>query len=305
MRLINRGINKLSQTKAIVLKPLTFKRSIVIPGCLILFTAGKYGILPGQAQPSERSQPTPATIQLTQSANIEQLFRELGIDGSIIIYDKNNNRFYEHNSARNNTAFIPASTFKILNALISLETGVIKDDIAVLTWDGIQRDIPNWNRDTNLRQAFKDSTVWFYQVLARKNGYERMQQFVNQVGYGNRQIGTPVQIDRFWLDGPLQITPKQQIEFLRQLDRNDLPFSQRTLDLVKDIMIVERTPAYTLRGKTGWGSSVTPNVGWFVGYLQQNNNTFFFATNMVISRPEDAPKRLEVTRRSLKLLGLL
>jgi beta-lactamase class D len=157
-----------------------------------------------------------------------------------------NQKHYEHNPSRNTQFFSPASTFKILNALVSLETGVIRDDIAVLTWDGVEREFPAWNRDTNLRQAFKDSTVWFYQVLARKNGHQRMQKFIDQVGYGNRQIGTPAQIDRFWLDGSLQITPKQQIEFLQRLHKNTLPFSQRTLDLVKDIMIVERTPEYTL-----------------------------------------------------------
>src|SRR6476661_142663 len=119
---------------------------------------------------------------------------------------------------------------------------MIRDDLAILTWDGVQREIPAWNRDTNLRQAFKDSTVWFYQVLARRNGHEQMQKFVERSSYGNRQIGTPDQIDHFWLDGPLQITPKQEIEFLRRLERNNLPFSQRTIEMVKDIMIVERTP---------------------------------------------------------------
>ncbi|MBD3884325.1 class D beta-lactamase [Phormidium tenue FACHB-886] len=246
-----------------------------------------------------------------QQINLGQSFQALGVDGSIVIYDKNNDRFYEHNPSRNTTAFFPASTFKIFNALVSLETGVIPNDVAVLTWDGIKRELPGvgeipaWNRDTNLRQAFKDSTIWFYQVLARKNGHERMQQFINQAGYGNRQIGTEQQIDRFWLDGPLQITPKQHIEFLERLDRNDLPFSERTLALVKDIMLVEQTPNYTLRGKTGWDTSVTPNIGWFVGYLEQNNNKYFFATNIMMPSAEDAAKRLEVTRRSFKALGLL
>lgn len=244
-------------------------------------------------------------LMIAQRINLGQSFRDLGVDGSIVIYDKNNARFYEHNPSRNTTAFLPASTFKIFNALVSLETGVIPDDVAVLTWDGIKREIPAWNRDTNLRQAFKDSTVWFYQVLARKIGYQRMQQFIARVGYGNRQIGTEEKIDRFWLEGPLQITPKQEIEFLRQLEGNNLPFSERTLELVKDIMIVERTPTYTLRGKTGWANSVQPNVGWFVGYLQQNNNVYFFATNLAMSSANDAPKRLEITRRSLKALGLL
>lgn len=242
---------------------------------------------------------------IAQAPNLEKAFKDLGANGSIIIYDKNSNHFYEHNPTRNATAFFPASTFKILNALISLETGVIRDDLAILTWDGVQREFPAWNRDTNLRQAFKDSTVWFYQVLARRNGHEQMQKFVEQVSYGNRQIGTPDRIDHFWLDGPLQITPKQEIEFLRRLEQNNLPFSQRTIDLVKDIMTVERTPDYTLRGKTGWARAVSPGVGWFVGYLEQDNNVYFFATNITMSSVEDAPKRLHLTRRSLKTLGLL
>lgn len=123
--------------------------------------------------------------------------------------------------------------------MIALETGVIKDDISVLTWDGMKRDIDAWNQDTNLRQAFKNSTVWFYQVLARKIGSERMQKFINQIDYGNQQIGNSQNIDKFWLKGPLKITPKQQIEFLQQLKSGKLPFSQRNLNLLKDIMIME------------------------------------------------------------------
>jgi beta-lactamase class D len=292
----------MSAMKAIVGKRL---RRLMLIGCslslLFLGGLGSQSALMAVASSIERSNQT----ELAQTMNIGKAFQELDIDGSIAIYDKNNDRFYEHNRDRNTTAFFPASTFKILNALISLETGVIRDDVAVLTWDGIQREIPAWNRDTNLRQAFKDSTVWFYQVLARKNGHERMQKFVEQVNYGNRQIGALDQIDHFWLDGPLQITPKQEIEFLQRLERNDLPFSQRAIELVKDIMIIERTPEYTLRGKTGWVTSTNPKVGWFVGYLEQNSNVYFFATNITMSSPKDAPKRLGLTRRSFKALGLL
>jgi beta-lactamase class D len=239
--------------------------------------------------------------------DLEQSFEQLGIEGSIVIYDQNAEQFYEHNPARNTTAFFPLSTFKILNALVSLETGVIRDDVTVLTWDGIERELPSWNRDTNLRQGFKDSAIWFYQVLARKVGHERMQNFVNQVEYGNRNIGTAEAIDRFWLEGPLQITPRQQIEFLQKLYRNEMPFSQRTVDLVKDIMVVERTPEYVLRGKTGLDATITtgwPKLGWFVGYLEQNNNVFFFATHIEMQEEDDFPNRIEITRRSLAALGL-
>jgi beta-lactamase class D len=306
MRSIDRFIHPLLQRS----QKRFFTRIIVSFACIILLAISIYRVSPVYAQ-SVKAQPNSAEEAAVPSLDLDRLFQDLAIDGSILIYDKNSDRTYEHNPSRNTTAFFPASTFKILNALISLETGVIQDDVAVLTWDGIKRgvtglgDIPAWNRDTNLRQAFQNSTVWFYQVLARKNGPERMQQFIDRVGYGNRQIGTPEQIDRFWLDGPLQITSQQQIEFLRRLERNDLPFSERTLDLVKDIMIMERTPEYTLRGKTGWTDSVTPGVGWFVGYLEQNDNVYFFATNLVMRSADDAAKRLEITRRSFTALGLL
>jgi len=189
--------------------------------------------------------------------------------------------------------------------MVALETGVIPNDVAVLTWDGVQREIAAWNHDTNLRQAFKDSTVWFYQVLTRRAGNDRMQQWIDKVGYGNRQIGKADEINRFWLQGPLEITPKQQIEFLQRLYQGNLPFSTRTMDLVKDIMVREQTPAYTWRGKTGWLTSTKPELGWFVGYLEQTKNVYFFATTIDMHKSSDAPARIEIPRRSLKDLGLL
>lgn len=244
----------------------------------------------------------------TKKTNFERHFRKSGVNGSILIYDSNNNQFYQYNERRNATPFSPGSTFKILNALVALETGIIQDDVTVLTWDGIDRGFPQWNQDTNLRQAFKDSTIWFYQVLARKAGHQRMQDYINRIGYGNRQIGDKDAIDRFWLDGTLQITPQNQIEFLRRLYKEDLPFSQRTLNLVKDMMILEETPEYKLRGKTGWAGlvyTVNPQIGWIVGYLEQNKNVYFYATNIEIRKPDDARSRLQITRRCFQDIGLL
>ena len=273
-------------------------------GCLAVLSMITFGAMYVLAQPASTSSERPAMLAV-KAPNLGRHFQEFGREGSILIYDSKNNRIYEHNLQRNATAIAPASTFKIFNALVALETGVVPDDVAVLTWDGIHREIDAWNHDTNLRQAFKDSTVWFYQVLARRAGYERMQQFINKVGYGNRQIGTAADIDHFWLQQPLQITPKEQIEFLQRLYQGDLPFSQRTINLVKDIMVREQTPDYTLRGKTGWLTSTKPEVGWFVGYLEQNKNVYFFATTLDMQKPEDAAARIEITRRSLKDLGLL
>lgn len=227
---------------------------------------------------------------------------------AIIIYDLKNCHTFEHNPQRNLRAFPPASTLKIINSLIALETGAITDEIAVLTWDGITRTLPEWNRDLNMKEAFKVSGVWFYQVLARRVGYQRMHEWVAKVGYGDQNIGTKEDIDKFWLGEKLQITPRQQIEFLRRLYDGKLPFSQRSLAIVKDMMIREQTPEYTLRGKTGllgFGENITPKIGWYVGYLEQGDNVYFFATNLDIGRDEDSSARLELTRRCLRQLGAL
>ena len=242
-----------------------------------------------------------ARLAPRQNIDFERHFQELNVEGSILIYDLNNNQTHQYNAARNATAFTPASTFKILSSLIALETGAIPNEISVLTWDGVERSVPAWNRDLNMREAFKISAVWFYQVLVRRVGYEQMQQWLTQIGYGNQAIGSEADVDKFWLGGELQITPQEQIQFLQRFYSNDLPFSQRTIAIVKDIMIVEQTPDYTIRAKTGLAS----RVGWYVGYLERNDNVYFFATNIEIRNEADWRNRIELTRRCLEDLSLL
>ncbi|MBE9043005.1 class D beta-lactamase [Pleurocapsales cyanobacterium LEGE 10410] len=261
---------------------------------LVLTIAGS-----GLIQEHRVDSQTETTIE--QAVNFQQHFDDLGINGSIVIYDLARDSYYQHNPSRNNTAFLPASTYKIPNSLIALETRVIKDDVAILTWDGIERDLEQWNQDLNLRLAFKYSAVWFYQVLARRISHQRMQNFVDRIQYGNQNIGATENLDNFWLSGELRITPQEQIAFLRRLYQNDLPFSQRNLDLVKDIAIAEQTPDYVLRGKTG----ATSEIGWYVGYLEQNDNVYFFATNIDLGAEQDLAARLKVTRLCLQDLGLL
>ncbi|MBE9041460.1 class D beta-lactamase [Oscillatoriales cyanobacterium LEGE 11467] len=247
-------------------------------------------------------------LEMAETINFEKHFQDLEIEGSIIIYDLNNDRTFQHNPQRNTTPFSPASTFKILNSLIALETGVISDEISVLTWDGVQRNIPEWNRDLNMREAFKISAVWFYQVLARRVGYDRMQHWITQAQYGNQKIGDRSDIDRFWLDGELRISPQEQIQFLRHFYNNDLPFSDRALSIVKDITIVEKTPDYTIRAKTGWvwfEDDEKTQIGWYVGYLEKSDNTYFFATNIDIHNQTDLAARIELTRRCFQELTLL
>ncbi|HKB86194.1 MAG TPA: penicillin-binding transpeptidase domain-containing protein, partial [Ignavibacteriaceae bacterium] len=134
------------------------------------------------------------------------------VTGCIVIYELNENKYVIYNKERCDQRFLPASTFKILNSLIALETGVIKDENEIIPWDSVARQFDKWNSDQTLRTAIKYSAVWAYQELARRIGQERMQHFVDTVRYGNCNIGGG--IDHFWLDGALQISPIEQVEFL-------------------------------------------------------------------------------------------
>ncbi len=231
--------------------------------------------------------------------DFEKYYKAAGVQGAFVLYDLKHDKYLAYDSIRVHTPFIPASTYKILNSLIALETGVIKDENEIIRWDGVDRGSEEWNRDHNLRSAFKVSAVWFYQELARRIGQNSMQHFVEAAGYGNKDLGGG--IDMFWLTGNLRISPKEQIDFLVKLYRNELPFSQRVKDTVKDIMIFEKTDEYVLRAKTGWAMQ----IGWFVGYVERGGNAYFFANHIDILKAEDREARIQISKSILHDLGLV
>ncbi len=204
--------------------------------------------------------------------------------GAFVLYDLNNNRYVRYNPERGSERFLPASTFKIMNSLIGLETGVIPDENYVIAWDGTPYEIPAWNQDHSLKTAFQNSVVWYFVELARRVGKEKIQQYVDEVGYGNQDISG--QSEAFWLYGNLRISADEQVEFLKRLYQEDLPFSQRSMRIVKEIMLLETTSTYKLSGKTGAGQAGGLNIGWFVGYVEKDGNVFFFATNIESESPE-------------------
>ena len=226
-------------------------------------------------------------------------FQQADVKGSFLLYNLNKNQYLVYNAKRANTRYIPASTFKIFNSLVALETGVIKDENEVIKWDRAKREIPQWNQNHTMKTAIKVSAVWFYQELARRIGEKRMQNYINLTNYGNRNIGGG--IDKFWLQGDLRISPKEQIDFLVKLHTNQLPFSPRAIAIVKNMIIAEKTDNYVLGGKTGLKSK----VGWYVGYVERDHNTYFFATQLDIVKEQDIKARSEITRSILKNMGLL
>jgi len=213
---------------------------------------------------------------------LEKYFQ--GFKGAFVLYDLNSNQYIRYNPERCAERFIPASTFKIMNSLIGLETGVIPDENYVIKWDGTHYDIPSWNQDNTLKTAIQNSVVWYYQELARRVGNKKMQYYVDAAHYGNQNISG--QIDTFWLEGGLRISADEQVELLKRLYQGSLPFSQRSMNIVKGILVMEKTGSYQLSGKTGSVQRITPHESWFVGYLETNGDVYYFATNYESTSPD-------------------
>lgn len=207
--------------------------------------------------------------------DFKSYYDQFKVDGSFVLYDQNNDKFTFYNQEQFKEQYSPASTFKICNSLIGLETGVIKDENFVIPWDSVKRPNPKWNQDHDLKLAFKNSTVWYYRELARRVGGEKMKFWLDKAEYGNAD--TSGGVDLFWLKGGLRVTPEQQIDFLKRLRNNKLPFSKRSIDIVKKIMIAKDTLNYVVRAKTGWSDEEKRIVGWYVGYIEKNNNVYYFA----------------------------
>ena len=223
--------------------------------------------------------------------DFKKYYDQYQVEGSFVLYDQRNDKYIFYNKNQYNQGFSPASTFKICNTLIGLETGVIKDQNFVIPWDSVVRN-PIWDKDHNLKTAFANSTVWYYQELARRIGGARMKYWLDKAKYGNAD--TSGGIDQFWLSGGLRISPHQQIEFLKQLQSNSLPFSKRSIAILKEIMITQNTKNYTIRSKTGWGIYGNKDAGWDVGYLETKGNVFYFVNCIQVDS-----KALTDTNRSI------
>jgi beta-lactamase class D len=235
--------------------------------------------------------------------DFSKYFDQFGVKGSFLLFDLNAEKYYYNDSSRSSSRYIPASTFKIFNSLTALETGAVSDENEIIPWDSIDRDFPEWNKDHNMRTAFKYSAVWFYQELARRIGEERMRHSIDTASYGNRDISGG--IDRFWLDGGLRISSFEQLEFLKKFYKNELPFGNRSMTIVKDIMVFEKGIDYTIRAKTGWGMRLSPGVGWFAGWVEKGGNVYFFVNNVEIVKEKDTEARIGITKEILKDLGII
>lgn len=207
---------------------------------------------------------------------IKSILDRYHLTGTILIHSQQKNLDIGYNPSRWDSGYLPASTFKIPNSIIGLESGIV-DTNYIFRWNGESRRMKQWEQDMNLVTAFHLSCVPCYQELARKTGAARMRSMVEKIGYPGMDVHND-NIDLFWLEGASRITPRQQVQFIQRLCNEEIPVSKEVLRIMKRVMDMGFINGYHLFAKTGWAIRNGNNYGWFVGYMEKGDCTAYFAT---------------------------
>jgi beta-lactamase class D len=241
----------------------------------------------------------------------KKYFDSCNVAGSIVVYDVQKKQWILSDTIDTKKETLPASTFKIINLLIALETKVIANENEIVKWVGTDTlkysYRPEIYHDMTVKEAFEVSAGWVYIELAKRIGKEKYKRYLKLCNYGNLDLS---QEDAdFWNFGSFAISPINQVEFIKKLYEEELPFSKRNIKIVKRVMLNENNNEYTLSAKTGWTREQGLNIGWWIGYLEKKEGTYFFATRLLKDRKFNTANfgscRKEITKTILKDLKIL
>lgn len=248
--------------------------------------------------------------QLQVRPGLQQLFAPCQCSGTIALFDGQSQTWYTSDSIGLHTYSLPASTFKIFNLLTALQTQTLASPQDTLHWTGQPDTLrygyrPDIYRDLTAAQAFEQSAVWAFRALSDAIGREAYRQYLSQADYSNLQLTQPD--TDFWNFGPFGVTPAQQVQLMRQLFANQLPFDTAYQEMVRRVMLTPTTAPFPIHAKTGWTSQDSLRVGWWVGYaLPEEHAPIFFATRLFKSKALDtedfAECRKTVTLEALQWL---
>jgi beta-lactamase class D len=235
---------------------------------------------------------------------LKTAYDKVNSQGVFLLKGQKKEGYHYFNPLLADSLYSPTSTFKIVISIIALETGIVKTIHDTVFWDGVIRERKEWNKDTDMKSAFANSTVWYFQQVARKIGTLTMQQWLDSLDYGAGAIKT---IDKFWMNNELKISPHQQLEFLEKFALRKLMLRTETYAALEEIMQKEVRGNSVLYAKTGWGFDGR-DLGWYVGYVRSSEGVYPFV-NLMISganvSPDFASARIYIVRNVLNNLGIM
>jgi beta-lactamase class D len=217
---------------------------------------------------------------VTEDDSLKQYFDAAGVTGSFGMFDNGQGHFTIYNLRRfRDSAYLPAATFDILQSLVGVQTGVVKDDSTVVLRDSMTYRTGPCSGNLTLRQAFRNSCTRAFQELARRIGKDTLKKWIDSLGYGNKDISSA--IDTFWLDNHLAITSDEQLGLVKKLYFDQLPFFPRSQKIVRQMMLMESNSNYQLSYKTGTGVRKDGHAfTWIVGWVEENKHLYFFVMNL-------------------------
>lgn len=225
-------------------------------------------------------------------------------DGSFVLYDLDEDLWTVHNMETAATRVAPNSTYKIYDALFGLDANVITPLDSIIPWDHKEQPIEAWNADHNLQSAMENSVNWYFQSIDKQLGHPLITKYVHTLGYGNED--TSGDLSSYWMESSLKISPVEQVELLTELYTNKLPFAEESMNAVKNTLHISSSKAGSFYGKTGTGRVNEQDInGWFIGYVESLNGTYFFATNIQGNKGASGSKALDISLSILSDTGIL
>ena len=224
-------------------------------------------------------------------------------EGSFVLYDLENDIWSIHDIEHATLRVAPDSTYKIYDALFGLEEGVITLEDSFIAWNGKNYPFETWNSDQTLQSAMTSSVNWYFQAIDEQLASTNIRNYIQQIGYGNENVSG--RLSTYWLESSLKISPVEQVKLLTKLQNNSLGFSSENINAVKDAICLSSSDAGTFYGKTGTGRVDDQDVnGWFIGYIETADNTYFFATNIGADSDATGGNATEITMSILSDMNI-
>ena len=223
--------------------------------------------------------------------------------GSFVLYDQSADKWNIYNMDQASTRVPPNSTYKIYDALLGLESGIITPEHSTFTWNGEPCPFESWESNQDLTSAMHNSVNWYFQAIDSQAGFQSVKTFLQTINYGNQNTGTNLNL--YWTDFSLKISPIEQVELLQNFYQNNFHFDRKNIQAVKNALLLSTTSSGSLYGKTGTGRVNGKDVnGWFVGYIESDNNTYYFATNIQAPSNATGSQATEITEAILSDFGI-
>ena len=236
---------------------------------------------------------------VTVDNSLQRYFDSAGVQGSFGFFDNGQGHFTIYNLSRfRDSLYQPGASFDILQSLIGIQTGVIKDDSATLS----QNPPP-----TTVGQCFRDTSLAGragFQQLSSRLGKDTLKKWIDSLRYGNQQMGRDT--TDFWFDNSLKINSDEQLGLLKKLYFDQLPFYPRPQLIVRRMMSGETNSNYQLRYKLARGINENGHaIGWVMGWVEENKHPYFFVVSLESTDPQKdlGAAGLSISRGILQQLG--